>query len=64
MSLVGAFPKKRPYSLLNCEVLKYPTCWLAPVASIIADNIRRLASWRRNTFWYCKGLIDVTDLKC
>ena len=25
MSLVGALPKKRLYSLLNCDALKYPT---------------------------------------
>ena len=64
MSLVGALPKKRPYSLLNCDALKYPTWRLAALASIMVDNMRRLASWRRSTFWYCKGLIEVTDLKC
>src|SRR5208337_5270577 len=64
MSLVGVLPKKRPYSRLNCEGLTYPTCLLAVPASIIGDNIRRLASWRRSTFWYCNGLMDVTDLKC
>jgi len=40
-SFVGASPKKRPYSLLNCEALIYPTCRLAVPASIIADSIRR-----------------------
>src|SRR5208337_4159737 len=64
MSLVGALPKKRLYSLLNCEALTYPTCELALLASIIVDNMRRLASCRRNTFWNCRGLIEVTDLKC
>src|SRR5271157_5758563 len=44
MSLVGAFPKKRPYSLLNCEALTYPTCRPAEPASIIGDNISRLVS--------------------
>jgi len=48
-------PKKRPYSQLNCEALTYPTCRLAVPASIIADSIRYLASWRRSTFWYCRG---------
>ena len=46
MSLVGVLPKKRPHSLLNCEALAYPTCRLAVPASIIGDNIRRLASAR------------------
>ena len=50
MSRVGAFPKKRLYSLLNCDALRYPTRWLAVPASIIADNMSRLASCSLSTF--------------
>jgi hypothetical protein len=44
MSFVGALPKNRLYSRLNCEALTYPTRWLAVPASIIVDNMSRLAS--------------------
>ena len=44
MSFVGAQPKKRLYSRLNCEALRYPTRWLAVPASMTDDSIRRLAS--------------------
>jgi hypothetical protein len=49
-SLVGALPKKRLYSRLNCEALRHPTCWLAEPASIMVDNISRLATCKRSTF--------------
>lgn len=61
MSLVGALLKKRPYSLLNWDALRYPTCRHATVASVIVDSMIRLASWRRSTFWYCRGLMEVTE---
>src|SRR5581483_243189 len=64
MSLLGELPKKRLYSLLNCETLRYPTRMLAAPTSIIMDSISRRASCRRSTFWYRNGLIDVTALKC
>jgi len=50
MSLVGALPKKRVYSRLNCEGLMYPNALARVLASTIVDNMRRLASWRRSTF--------------
>ena len=37
ISLPGAIPNKRLYSLLNCEALKYPTrCPAVPAAIFIA----------------------------
>src|SRR5215471_19306636 len=53
MSLLGALPKQRLYSLLNCETLRYPTRLLAVLTSIIMDNIRCRASCRRSTFDRC-----------
>jgi len=50
MSLVGALPKNRPYSRLNCEALRYPTRRLASPASIIAVSMSRRASCSRSAF--------------
>lgn len=62
MSFVGALPKKRPYSRVNCDALRYPTRRAAFPASIIVVSISRRASWSRSVFWYCRGLMEVTAL--
>ena len=64
MSFVGAKPKRRAYSRLNCDALTYPTSRDAARVSLICDSISRRASCSRSTFVYCTGLIEVVALKC